>query len=119
METKGPPALHAAKTATEKRNLMVRACRTGANNMPLMFSAVFDKIMRDCALDAARARDNVNGTTTSNEKKKSMIFRLFRCSDASAHAHHSTAIYLLNNLNIHHITERQGTPEWFKSRSFR
>ena len=118
METKGPSILCSTKTAVEKRNLIARAFRIKANNISLAFPTIVDKIAHACEIDTIRKRKMINDATINNEKNKTMIFWLLGKSICSAKINYTNALCLLNSLNIHRFTERQGGLEWFKSWNF-
>ena len=51
----------------------------------------------------------------NNNNNEALLFRIVRSSDVAASNDHNVGLDLLNNLNMRYVTERQGTPEWFKS----
>ena len=74
--------------------------------------------MYDCVLDSRKMSKSISNSAGDNNNNKALLFRLFRSNDVATSNDHNAALDLLNNLNAHHVTERQGTPEWFNSRLF-
>ena len=55
----------------------------------------------------------------NNENNKAVIFRSFGKSNYFNANNHNDALGLLIDLNIYHVTERQGEPKWLKVDVFR
>ena len=86
--------------------------------MSLTPSTVFYGIAHDHAVDNEKRNDYDDDMQVSNDNNKGRMFRLLGKSKFATDSYCDACLQLLNNLMIHHVAERQGTPDWFKARCF-
>ena len=105
MGKKGPSALCTAKTLIEKNTVIAYACRTGTSNISLTFSSIYNNITCDCVIDTDKRMKSNTDEIISNCNNKAELFRFFAKSIIAMDEDHITTFNMLNNLNVHHVTE--------------
>ena len=118
LEEKGPSTLHAAKTTIIDRNLTRYAYRTGTKKISLTMATIFEGVMRDCVVKTIAKNKNNENEQDNDNTKKAHTFRLFRKGKYSDYSKEQLVFNALKNIPTCHITERQGSSEWFKCRAF-
>lgn len=118
LEEKGPSTLCAAKTMIVGRKLTGCACRTSTKKNSLTMATIFEGVTCDCVVDANSKNKNNKNELNDDNAKKSHAFRLFRKGKCSDDSKEQLAFDALKNVPMRHVTERQGSSEWFKCRAF-
>ena len=94
------------------------AHRTGAKHASLTMAANFDGVAYDCVIDQKNKNNNSSDEFDDCDDRKAKTFRLFGKRKHSDIANESLAHENLKKMPMRHVTEKQGSSEWFKSRLF-
>ena len=89
----------------KKKTVTVYAHRTGTSNISLTFSSIFNNITHDCVIDTDKRMKSNTDEIISNCNNKAELFRFFAKSIIATDEDHITTFNMLNNLNVHHVTE--------------
>ena len=78
----------------------------------------FDGVACDYVIETQNKNKRKNNENDDVNTKKALTFRLFGEGKYPDATNDSLVHKTLQNMPMHHATERQGSSEWFKSRAF-